>query len=155
MVRAKSQSVKRVPKAPAEPKPEAPQGKYHEGVGRRKTAIARVRIFEDSSQTGFGVNGRNLAEYFQQKECETIATEIMQKISLPVRFGVSAFVAGGGKQAQAEAIRHGIARALIEFDPGLRSQLKVFGYLTRDPRKKERKKFGLKAARRARQWRKR
>lgn len=155
MAATKSQPAKRAPKIAAEVKPETPQGKYHEGIGRRKTAIARVRLFTDSPKEVFGVNGKNLAEYFQQKEYETIATEVMQKITLPMRFGVSVIVGGGGKQAQAEAIRHGVARALVEFDPGLRAQLKVYGYLTRDPRKKERKKFGLKAARRARQWRKR
>lgn len=127
---------------------------YYETVGRRKTAIARIRLSE-SSKPDFVVNAKPFEHYVQDTECQTIAKEALEKGSPGKTFAVSARVQGGGPHAQAEAIRQGIARALVKMDPELRANLKVLGFLTRDPRMRERKKFGLKRARRARQWRKR
>jgi len=127
---------------------------YFETVGRRKTAIARIRLSE-SSKPDFVVNAKPFERYIQDTECQAIAKEALEKGSPGKSFAVSALVRGGGPHAQAEAIRAGIARALVKMDPGLRINLKVLGFLTRDPRMRERKKFGLKRARRARQWRKR
>ncbi|MBU0546618.1 30S ribosomal protein S9 [Patescibacteria group bacterium] len=126
---------------------------YFETVGRRKTAVARVRLY--AQEKDITVNGKPLESYFPQKNLQEIikspfvATEFLDK------FGVTAILKGGGFRAQAEALRHGISRALILVDPELRKKLKRTGYLTRDPRMRERKKFGLKRARRAPQWQKR
>ena len=127
---------------------------YYETVGRRKTAIARIRL-SVSSKPDFVVNAKPFEHYIQDSECQAIAKEALEKGSPDKSFEVSARVQGGGPHAQAEAIRQGIARALVKMDPELRANLKVLGFLTRDPRMRERKKFGLKRARRARQWRKR
>ena len=129
-------------------------GKYWEGVGRRKTSVARVRIREQEKGS-FLINGKTLQGHFQDPECQRIATEVLEKIYSVKPLGVSVLVAGGGIRSQAEAVRHGLARALVSLDQNLRPQLKAFHFLTRDPRMRERKKFGLKRARRARQWRKR
>lgn len=129
--------------------------KYWEGIGRRKTAVARVRITEQDKAGAFLVNGKPVLEYFQDAECQRIAQELLEKITLAKPLGVSVHIEGGGIRAQAEAVRHGLARALVEFDQTLRPQLRALQFLTRDPRMRERKKFGLKRARRARQWRKR
>lgn len=131
------------------------EGKYYEGIGRRKTAVARVRIAEQEKGGVFGVNGMSVTDYFQDSECQRVAQEIFEKITLAKPLGISVYVLGGGIQAQAEAVRHGLARALVELDPTFRPQLRTLKFLTRDPRMRERKKFGLKRARRARQWRKR
>ncbi len=128
--------------------------KYIEGVGRRKTAIARVRISKNSKPT-FAVNGKKLSEYFDLKEHQHIALESLKKASMEDSFSISAKVLGGGIAAQADAVRHGVARALIDFNIDLRPDLKHAGFLKRDPRAKERKKFGLKKARKAPQWSKR
>jgi small subunit ribosomal protein S9 len=122
---------------------------YIESVGRRKTAVARIRIFE--GEKDFVVNEKPMPEYFQEKKQQATAKESLGDHA----FGVSAKVMGGGMSAQSEAVRQGIARALVKSDPELRIHIKAKGYLTRDPRARERKKFGLKRARRARQWRKR
>ena len=125
---------------------------YIEAVGRRKTATARVRVTSAKSGS-MVVNNMPAHEYFP--------LEIMtQTIAAPVKavggaYIITARVSGGGKKAQAEAVRHGISRALVEMDAALRKDLKHRGFLKRDPRAKERKKFGLKAARRAPQWSKR
>ena len=131
------------------------EGKYYEGIGRRKTAVARVRIAEQEKGSFFVVNGKPVAEYFQDTECQHLAQEILGKITLAKSLSISVYVLGGGIQAQAEAVRHGLARALVEFDPALRSQLRALKVLTRDPRMRERKKFGLKRARKSPQWAKR
>ncbi|MCH8986564.1 30S ribosomal protein S9 [Patescibacteria group bacterium] len=125
--------------------------KFIEAVGRRKTAVARIRIIKDS-KSDFVVNDKPMDEYFQEKEQQYIAKQSLILEKTPT---VSAKVRGGGMRVQAEAVRQGIARALVKSDGELRSELKALGFLTRDPRKRERKKFGLKRARRARQWRKR
>jgi small subunit ribosomal protein S9 len=126
--------------------------KYTEAIGRRKTATARVRITPAKS-TSMVVNGKDASEYFPLAIQMKTAYEPLQ--ALGVTFAVSAKVSGGGTKAQAEAIRLGISRAMIEIEPRQRKDLKFRGFLKRDPRARERKKFGLKGARRAPQWSKR
>jgi small subunit ribosomal protein S9 len=130
--------------------------RYIEAVGRRKTSTARVRI-TPGSKTTFKVNDRDLATYFPTAELQRIAHEAIEKSKAAHAggFAVSAIVKGGGIHSQAEALRHGIARALIKHDLALKSTLKPLGMLKRDPRMKERRKFGLKKARKAPQWSKR
>lgn len=128
--------------------------KYYEAVGRRKTSVARVRLTEDNSGK-IVINGKDYQEYLPTEELYTTANAPLRKIKMLEKFGVSATVKGGGPTGQAEAIRHGLARTLVEYDPELRLRLKKSGYLKRDPRQKERKKYGLKKARRAPQWSKR
>lgn len=128
-------------------------GRYFEAVGRRKTATARVRIF--TKQGDFTVNGRLYSQYFPTLILQKTAEDALQKMKLFGRFRVSVMVHGGGAHGQAEALRHGLSRALIKFNPDFRKRLKRAGFLKRDPRMKERKKFGLKKARRAPQWSKR
>ena len=128
--------------------------KYVEGVGRRKTAVARARITK-GTKTDFAINEKNITDYFQNNDYQQIAQQSLEQGAAGNTFSVSVKVSGGGKRVQAEAVRHAIARALILFDETLRPHLKTLGYLTRDPRMRERKKFGLKRARRASQWRKR
>jgi small subunit ribosomal protein S9 len=127
--------------------------RYFEAVGRRKTAVARVRIF--TKQGDFIVNGKLYSAYFPTLTLQKIVEDALQKMKLFGRFRVSVILSGGGSRAQAEALRHGIARALTKFNPDFRKRLKRAGFLRRDPRMKERKKFGLKKARRAPQWQKR
>lgn len=126
--------------------------KYFEAVGRRKTASARVRI-ASAKNTSITVNDRAASDYFPLAAMhETIAAPFK---TVGGAYAVTAIVKGGGLKAQAEAVRHGISRALLEVDAAFRKDLKLQGFLKRDPRAKERKKFGLKAARRAPQWSKR
>jgi len=133
--------------------------KYWEAVGRRKTAIARVRLFTTRPfEEEIGriiINGKPYLDFFKTKELQLTAESALKKMKSLNRFEVSAKVNGGGVKGQAEAIRHGIARALVKFNLDFRKKLKRSGYLKRDPRKVERKKFGLHKARRAAQWRKR
>lgn len=125
---------------------------YTEAVGRRKTASARVRIAAAKSAS-MTVNGKDAAEYFPLEAMVKTAFAPMQ--TLGVSYAVTAKVQGGGHKAQAEAVRMGLSRAITALVPEQRKDLKVKGFLKRDPRSKERKKFGLKAARRAPQWSKR
>lgn len=127
---------------------------YIEGIGRRKTASARVRI-SSSNKTNLTVNTKNGSDFFPSDILEATALESLTKSEIPDTFNISVHVRGGGVSAQAGAIRHGLARALIEFDPALRKTLKAEGFLKRDPRAKERRKFGLKKARKRAQWSKR
>ncbi len=133
--------------------------RYYEGVGRRKTAVAQVRLFAvkpfEEEIAKIIVNGKDYKDYFHRLDLEQVAEASLRKIKLLNRFETTVKVKGGGLGAQAEAIRHGMARALIIFNPDFRKKLKKAGYIKRDPRMKERKKFGLKAARRAPQWAKR
>lgn len=128
--------------------------RYIESVGRRKTAIARVRIWPHS-QREFLINGKPVGVYFSQPELQRIAMESLEKMKTTNKFKVSVLVRGGGLHSQATAVRHSVARALVNFNPDFRKRLKRAGFLTRDPRMRERKKFGLKRARRAPQWQKR
>jgi small subunit ribosomal protein S9 len=128
--------------------------KYIEAVGRRKTSIARVRITE-ASKMSYVINERELADYFPTAELQRVATEAFNTVKVPGKFKISAQIKGGGISSQAVAFRLGISRALIEWDKELRGKLKKEGFLKRDPRAKERRKFGLKKARKAPQWSKR
>ena len=123
------------------------------GTGRRKNAIARV--FLVPGEGNFIVNNRSLSEYFGRKTLETIVRQPMELTGTISKFDVQAKVHGGGITGQAGAIKMGIARALVQADPNLRPPLRKAGYLTRDPRMKERRKYGLKKARKAPQFSKR
>jgi small subunit ribosomal protein S9 len=127
--------------------------RYTEAVGRRKTAIARVRITPASKNT-FKINDRDLASYFPTEELHKIVEEAANKVKAG-NFDISVHIKGGGVHSQAEAVRHGIARALVKYDEASKTKLKSAGFLKRDPRAKERRKFGLKKARKAPQWSKR
>lgn len=128
--------------------------KYIEGIGRRKTSVARVRITE-SAKPSYVVNEKDLAEYFKTPELQRVATEAFSTAGTSLGFIVTAKVNGGGISSQAVAVRHAISRALNEYDAEMRAPLKKAGFLKRDPRAKERRKFGLKKARKAPQWSKR
>ena len=128
--------------------------KYIETVGRRKTSIARVRL-TPSAKSAFTVNDKSIEDYFKVAEQRYIVTAAITESKLDQKFTVTVMVKGGGVNSQAEAIRHAIARALITYDLTLRKDLQKAGYLKRDPRAKERRKFGLKKARKAPQWSKR
>lgn len=129
------------------------QVKYIEAVGRRKTSIARVRVFKSNKQT-IEINGKDLESYFPTEEMRLIANGPFKEASKE-GFSVTAKIVGGGIHSQAEALSHGISRAIIKEDPESRKTLKKAGLLKRDPRAKERRKFGLKKARKAPQWSKR
>ncbi len=128
--------------------------KYYEATGKRKSAVARVRLFT-SGENEFIVNGKPSLQYFQSLELQQIAESSLIKMKCSDKFRTVVLVRGGGIHAQAEAVRHGAARALIKFNQDFRKRLRRVGYITRDPRARERKKFGLKRARRAPQWGKR
>ncbi len=134
--------------------PKKTKEKYYEAVGRRKTATARARVRLGVKKEEITVNGKNFAEYFKSKEQLDIVRSPFVKTGIAV-FAVTLKITGGGLQAQADASRHAISRALILAQPELKIVLKTVDFLTRDPRKKERKKPGLKGARRAPQWSKR
>lgn len=125
----------------------------HIATGRRKTSVARVRLVSGEGQVI--INNRSLTEYFGKKTLEMIVKQPLVLTNTAGRFNVLARVEGGGISGQAGAIRMGIARALIKADSGMRGVLKKAGFLTRNPRMKERKKYGLKGARRAPQFSKR
>lgn len=127
--------------------------KYIEAVGRRKTSIARVRL-TPASKNSFKINERDLASYFPTKELQKVVDEALLAAK-GLHFSVSVHVKGGGVHSQAEAVRHGVARAIVKQDQTLRQVVKTAGFLKRDPRAKERRKFGLKKARKAPQWSKR
>lgn len=127
--------------------------KYIEGIGRRKSAIARVRITPDSKTT-FVVNDKQIGDVIKVAELVKLATEPLDQENAG-KWKITIVVSGGGIASQAEAIRLGLSRALIDNDITLRGVMKKAGYLKRDPRVKERRKFGLKKARKAPQWSKR
>lgn len=127
---------------------------YVEAVGRRKTAVARVRMMP-AAKMDYVVNDRELHVYFPTKELQETVKEAIGTAKLASKFKVSAHIAGGGPSAQAEALRHGISRIIVKMEEELRKTLKKVGFLKRDPRTKERRKFGLKKARKAPQWSKR
>lgn len=128
--------------------------KYVEAIGRRKTASARVRLTEASKQS-ITVNEKELAVYFPTADLQRVVTEAFTTVKEPGKFKITVVVKGGGVPSQAVAVRHGISRALTIIDKEHRSPLKKAGFLKRDPRAKERRKFGLKKARKAPQWSKR
>jgi len=139
-------------RVPAKPAPKL--AKYFAAVGRRKTAVARVRLLSLGEKT-FLVNKKPLEVYFPIFEQQRTAIAPLVTMKCLDKFKISTIVKGGGLSSQAQALSHGIARALVLFNPDFRKRLKKAGYLTRDPRMRERKKFGLKRARRAPQWSKR
>ena len=128
--------------------------KYIESIGRRKEAIARVRLFE-SKTNSITVNEKPLADFFKTENLQTVASEALIGSELSTKYEVIAKVNGGGISSQAESIRLGISRALVIINEEMRKDLKKKGFLKRDPRAKERRKFGLKKARKAAQWSKR
>ena len=128
--------------------------KYFYGTGRRKSSVARVRVYENGTGS-ITINGRDINDYFGLETLKLIVNQPLVAADLVGKVDVVVTVAGGGVSGQAGAIRHGISRALLQLNPEYRPTLKAAGFLTRDPRMKERKKYGLKAARRAPQFSKR
>ncbi len=134
--------------------PERSSSEYCQGVGRRKTSVARVRLY--SKKNGLvSVNGKKLEQYFTTETLQKTVMSPLDKMKSLDKFEIKVIVKGGGINSQAEAIRHGISRALVVFNEEYKKRLRKAGLLTRDSRMKERKKFGLKRARRAPQWSKR
>lgn len=131
-----------------------PKVKYFEAVGRRKTAIARARITPAVKQS-IVINDKDVVDYFVTKEMQAIAEAAFVQSKITQKFKVTAILSGGGIHSQSEALRHAISRALLDYDIELRKKLKKLGFLKRDPRAKERRKFGLKKARKSPQWSKR
>ena len=131
-----------------------PQQQYFYGTGRRKSAIAKVRLYPDDG-IAIVVNGKAMEDYFNWLPWQSTVREPFVTSGTVGRFRVMAQVLGGGVNSQAEAIRHGIARALVVSDPNLKPALRRAGFITRDARVKESKKYGLKRARRAPQYTKR
>ena len=127
---------------------------YLYGTGRRKSSVARVHLFPNGTGA-ITINGRDIDDYFGLDTLKMVVRQPLNTTSTIGKVDVEATVTGGGVTGQAGALRHGIARALLEMDPEFRASLKAAGFLTRDPRMKERKKYGLKAARRAPQFSKR
>jgi len=132
---------------------------YHEAVGRRKRSVARVRIFTcrpfDDEKGKITINGKPYTDFFTTFDLREVVLSPLKKMKSINRFEVSVKVKGGGIRGQADAVRHGLSRALMKFNPDFSKKLKRSGFLTRDPRRKERKKPGLKKARKASQWKKR
>ena len=129
------------------------EGRYWQAVGRRKTATAQVRIWEDAK--GFLVNGQKLNDYFKIKALIKKVSSPLEELKLLSKFRVTVIVKGGGPSGQAEAVRHGLARAIIKYNADFQKSMRELGFLTRDSRRKERKKPGLKRARKAPQFSKR
>ena len=128
--------------------------KYFYGTGRRKSSIARVRVYENGTGA-ITINGRDIDDYFGLETLKLVVRQPLNTTELLGKVDVVVSVVGGGVSGQAGAIRHGVARALVTLNPEYRAALKAAGFMTRDPRMKERKKYGLKAARRAPQFSKR
>jgi small subunit ribosomal protein S9 len=128
--------------------------KYFEAVGRRKTSRARVRLYTQGEKS-IKVNGKSYSDYFSTLELQKIVESPLDVIKSLNKFKVLVTIKGGGIHAQAEALRHGISRALCLLNPYFKKRLRKAGFITRDPRVRERKKFGLRRARRAPQWSKR
>ena len=126
---------------------------YFYGTGRRKSSVARVRVYNGTGK--ITINDRDIDDYFGLETLKLIVRQPMALTGTTDKFDIVCRVNGGGVTGQAGAIRHGVARALLQYDAELRAELKKAGFLTRDPRMKERKKYGLKAARRASQFSKR
>ena len=127
---------------------------YQYGTGRRKSSVARVRVYENGTGA-ITINGRDINDYFGLDTLKLVVNQPLVTTATVGKFDIVVTVAGGGVSGQAGAIRHGLSRALVTLNPELRPTLKAAGFMTRDPRMKERKKYGLKAARRAPQFSKR
>ena len=169
MAATKTKTTKKAKPAPEKIEPVKEEAvktdeKYYATVGRRKNAIARIRIYTKKASDEDGgednalitVNGKDYVSYFQgNEELKNLADSPLKKLKSVNRFKATIKVSGGGIRGQAEAIRHGLSRALVLFDANFAKKLKKSGYLTRDPREKERRKYGLKKARKAPQWAKR
>ena len=135
---------------------ETTKARYFEAVGRRKTSTARVRLHpHEGTKNTFEINGKDAKAYFPTAEMKHLINSPFETAPTVSKFNITVVVKGGGIHSQAEALRHGISRALIEMDAELRKPLKKAKMLKRDPRAKERRKFGLKKARKAPQWSKR
>lgn len=132
---------------------ETPEGKYFYGIGRRKRSIAKVRLYKGQGQ--IMINGKTIKEFCNIRTERELIEEPLKLTNNAKKFDITVMVTGGGVSGQSEAIRHGISRALLEAEPLSKITLKKAGLLTRDPRVKERKKPGLKRARRAPQFSKR
>lgn len=155
MTEKKTKAPAKTAEAKTEKKAEKSEGKrYIENMGKRKTASARVRLYQGGKGT-ITVNDVPLVTYFPMPLQQMVILEPLKLTSLESQLDFTIKVTGGGKQGQAEAVRHGIACTLLALDKDLRGVLKAEGWLTRDARKKERKKPGLRRARRAPQWSKR
>jgi len=156
MVTTKTTTKKAATKEPKVAKVAAAKSteRYFEAIGRRKTASARVRITPTSKES-ITVNDKVLADYFQTENMQMKVTEAKKASGIDQNFLITVHVAGGGIHAQSEAVRHGISRALVVYDANLRGTLKKAGMLKRDSRQVERKKPGLKKARKAPTWSKR
>lgn len=128
--------------------------RYTEAVGRRKTSVARVRIIHEGTPQIL-VNGKKLQDYFGTPELVHAVQGFFSALNFPENLSVSAKVKGGGIHSQSEALRHGIMRAMVKFEASYKTPIKKLKLLTRDARAKERRKFGLKKARKAPQWSKR
>ncbi|MCR4279864.1 MAG: 30S ribosomal protein S9 [Candidatus Komeilibacteria bacterium] len=128
---------------------------FYQAVGKRKSAVARVRLSDKEADNKIEINGQPLKDYYTYETWQKIVTSALELVGLNGQVQISVKVQGGGPRSQAEAIRHGISRVLLMIDENHRKPLKAVGFLTRDPRVKERKKPGLKRARRAPQWQKR
>ena len=128
--------------------------KYFYGTGRRKSSVARVRVYENGTGSII-INGRDIDDYFGLDTLKLVVRQPLVATDMVGKVDIVVTVTGGGVSGQAGAIRHGLARALLQYNEELRPALKKAGFLTRDPRMKERKKYGLKAARRAPQFSKR
>ena len=126
---------------------------YFYGTGRRKNSVARVRVYNGTGK--ITINDRDIDDYFGLETLKLIVRQPLAVAGVEGKFDIVVRVAGGGVSGQAGSIRHGLSRALLVYDENLRGELKKAGFLTRDPRMKERKKYGLKAARRAPQFSKR
>jgi len=139
-------------------KKEKTKEKYIEAVGRRKTSTARVRVTE-SGKASFIINGKDAKDYFKTEDTRRLIQDPIIKGAVVIlpgkKWSIEAKILGGGVHSQAEALRHGLSRAFVKLNAEIRPKLKVLGYLKRDPRAKERRKFGLKKARKAPQWSKR
>lgn len=129
------------------------ESNYYYGTGRRKSSVARVRVYPGTGK--ITINDRDIDNYFGLETLKLIVRQPLALTGTAEKFDIVCRVSGGGVTGQAGAIRHGLSRALLQFDENLRPALKKAGFLTRDPRMKERKKYGLKGARRAPQFSKR
>ncbi|MBU1037302.1 30S ribosomal protein S9 [Patescibacteria group bacterium] len=138
-------------------KPAAPSKKldYLYAVGKRKSSVSRVRLYTKKTEGKFIVNQKDYRQSFPYFEHQQIIIAPLKLLGLEGKYDISIKVSGGGTRGQAESIRHGLSRILLKIDSNFRKTLKGAGFLTRDPREKERKKPGLKRARRAPQWAKR